>query len=158
MKKKIYNISRGITAGFIAITVNTLLLKSADLFHIKAEGGGLLKLLIGGTQELSWLQPLLQRTWFPLAFHYLTGFFMVGIYVYVSPVFSLPGWVKGSLFSIFPWILNGVIVLPALNQGILGFNTLSLSGILYFFLANGIFGLLLGWIYGARQKGEDLAG
>jgi len=151
MKKSKYSISHAFIAGFIAITANTLLLKAAALVHIKAEGGGLLKLFIRDTRVFSWLQTLFQTSFFPFAFHYLTGFVMVGIYVYISPIFNLPGWLKGSLFSIFPWVLNGFIVLPALNQGILGSNTLSSSGILYFFFANWIFGLLLGWIYGAFE-------
>lgn len=143
-------------AGFLAISANTVVLKAAEPLGFKAESGGLLKL------HVLYLSPLFQRTgishvWasvglpspsslvFWLAFHYLTGFVMV--FMYASWLERmLPGRVliKGTVFSLLPWLVNGLVVLPLLGQGILGYRTLPLSGVAYFFVANWSFGAALG--------------
>lgn len=137
-------------AGFVAITVNTILLKAASLFLIAAESGGLLKLIILHAKQYlpSNVLLLTKTTGFWLLFHYMTGFAMVLIYLYVfEKMLPGKGWVKGSLFSLVPWIINGCIVLPLLGQGFAGIQALPLSGIIYFFITNLIFGLTLGVLY-----------
>ena len=84
---------------------------------------------------------------FWLAFHYATGFGMVCLYVLLEPRLPGRGLLKGSLFSLLPWLINGLIVLPALGQGVFGYRTLPLSGIAYFFVANWSFGAVLGELY-----------
>ncbi len=71
-------------AGFVAITINTILLKAASLFHIAAESGGLLELIILHAKQYlpSNALSLTKTTVFWLLFHYMTGFAMVLIYVY----------------------------------------------------------------------------
>jgi hypothetical protein len=143
-RSKLWN---GLIAGLIAITVNTLLLKCSPLLHIKAEGGGLLKLLLKAGRYITVQPPFLHKTLFGLIFHYLTGLFMALMYVYwFSPLLKLAGWIKGSLFSLLPWAINSFIVLPLLGQGWLGNNQLPSAGIIYFFVTNWIFGLILGWL------------
>ena len=46
MTKYSPDLYKGLLAGLIAITVNTIALKAAPLFGIMAESGGLLKLVI----------------------------------------------------------------------------------------------------------------
>ena len=41
-----------------------------------------------------------------------------------------------SVFSLLPWVINSLIVLPALGQGVFGYRTRPPSGIAYFFVAN----------------------
>ncbi len=76
---------KGFLAGFIAITANTFLLKAAPLLHIKAESGGLLKLILLHTHDYFSQGMLLyfKTTMFWLLFHYVTGFSMVLIYLYI---------------------------------------------------------------------------
>jgi hypothetical protein len=132
-------------AGIVAITINTILLKAAILLNIKAESGGLLKLLLQYPPEGIKQLPFVHGTLFWIIFHYLTGMGMVLLYAYLlKPLLPGKGWIKGSLFSLFPWFINGFIVLPLLGQGLLGYQALSISGILYFFIANWAFGLLVG--------------
>ncbi len=141
-------------AGFIAITANTLFLKAAPLLHVAAESGGLLKLVLLHTKQYlpSNILSLTKTTGFWLFFHYLTGFGMVLMYAYLfEPLLPGKGWVKGSLFSLVPWLINGCIVLPLLGQGIMGVHQLSASGMIYFFFANLIFGLVLGVVYEKRS-------
>jgi len=138
-------LQRGLLAGLVAITVHTVLLKLAPLMTIEAESGGLLKLVILQVNPYLSVSVIsfFHTTVFWIFFHYLTGFTMVVLYMYVlEPV--LPGKIllKGSLFSLFPWLINGMIVLPLLGQGIFGYHKLPLSGMIYFFIANGMFALL----------------
>lgn len=142
-------------AGLIAITVNTLVLKAAPLLDITAESGGLLKLLIMkiGSYVSPDLLSYFKTSTFWLLFHYAIGFGMVLLYVYVfEPLLPGKGWLKGSIFSLLPWIINAFLVLPLLGQGIIGIYQLSTAGIIYFFIANWIFGLVLGLVYERRIK------
>ncbi|MCA1585345.1 MAG: hypothetical protein LC791_11460 [Acidobacteria bacterium] len=139
--------------------MNTIVLKAAEPLGFLAESGGLLRL------HVLYLSPLFQslgisQWWaavslpppsslsFWLAFHYLTGFVMVFLY---SALFErvLPGrgLIKGSLFSLLPWLVNGLVVLPLLGQGVLGYQRLAFSGMAYFFVANWSFGAVLGVLY-----------
>lgn len=149
MTKHSPHLFKGFLAGLIAITANTILLKTAPLLHIQAESGGLLKLILLHTHDYLSQGMLLyfKTTLFWLLFHYVTGFSMVLIYLYVfEPVLPGKGWLKGSLFSLLPWMINGLIVLPLLGQGILGIHQLSMTGII-FFIANWLFGWVLGMVY-----------
>lgn len=110
--------------------------------------------------------PAMKTTGFKLLFHYLMDLGMVGLYVLVfEPLLPGKEWVKASLFSLLPRAVNGFIILPLLGQGLLGARTLTAAGLVYFFIANWLFGLLMGWVYerlGKHQyrsawgKNEDL--
>ena len=150
MSKHSPHLFKGFLAGLIAITANTILLKAAPALHIQAESGGLLKLILLHTQDYfsQGMFVYFKTTLFWLLFHYLTGFTMVLIYLYIfEPVLPGKGWLKGSLFSLFPWLINGLIVLPLLSQGMLGIHQLSMAGIIYFFIVNWLFGWILGVVY-----------
>jgi hypothetical protein len=155
MNNRISNkLRNSLWAGFIAITANTIFLKAASLFHIAAESGGLLKLILLHTKQYlpSNILSLTKTTGFWLLFHYITGFAMVLMYAYFfEPLLPGKGWVKGSLFSLVPWLINGCIVLPLLGQGIMGVHQLSAGGMIYFFIANWIFGWVLGVVYEKAQ-------
>lgn len=157
------SLKAGLLAGTVAITVNTLALKLAHPLGIVAESGGLLRLGsryagpiangLGITH--AWAKaglpgPASPPVW--LVFHYLTGFGMVRLYVRVlEPRLPGNGLAKGSLFSLLPWLINGLLVLPMLGQGVLGWQVLSAAGMTYFFAANGLFGGILGIIYQHHQ-------
>jgi hypothetical protein len=146
-------------AGFLSISVNTIVLKAAKPLGFIAESGGLLRL------HVLYLSPLFQslgisRWWvsvglpppssflFWLVFHYVTGFVMVFLYsTLLESVLPGRGLLKGSVFSLLPWLINGFIVLPLLDQGVLGYERLPLSGMVYFFMANWLFGAVLGVLY-----------
>ncbi len=145
-------------AGVVAISVNTAILQAAAPLGILAESGGLLRLfvsLLRAPAEALGITALWTSVGLPppaslifwLAFHYATGFGMVCLYVLLEPRLPGRGLLKGSLFSLLPWLINGLIVLPALGQGAFGYRTLALSGIAYFFVANWSFGAVLGELY-----------
>lgn len=156
-----------VVAGAAAITINTILLRADRLLGLRAEGGGLLKLMTqtggalakragaGAMWEQSFV-PRIHTIAFWAMFHYVTGFGMVVLYV-VWFVRWLPGngWVKGALFSLLPWVINAVIVLPLLGNGFAGSRVLSAAGMAYFFLCNTVFGVVLGGLFEALTKRES---
>lgn len=155
VKKKSTKVFNVFFAGLIAITLNTLLLKAAPILHIEAESGGLLKLILLHTQLYmsDAMLACVHTAAFGVLFHYLTGFTMVILYVYLfEPLLPGKRWQKGSLFSLLPWMINGFIVLPLLGQGFIGIQQLPVTGIIYFFVANWIFGITLGELYGRFAK------
>lgn len=151
----------GLLAGVVAITANTLVLKAAPLMAVNAESGGLLKLVLLHTTPVLPAGPLpvVKAEGFKLLFHYLTGLGMVGLYVLVfEPRLPDNGWVKGGLFSLLPWVLNGFVVLPLLGQGLAGGHVLTAGGMAYFFVANAVFGLVLGGLYAYLRQQQEAAG
>ena len=150
----------GLLAGLVAITVNTMVLKAAPLLSVNAESGGLLKLALLHAKPLlpAGLLPVVKTEGFKLLFHYVTGLGMVGLYVgVVEPRLPGNGWVRGGLFALLPWALNGFVVLPLLGQGVAGVHALTPGGMAYFFVANELFGLVLGGVYAYLRRGQPAA-
>ena len=141
------NIIHTFTAGFIAILVNTLMLKLAPLLKVRAESGGVLKLfLINLPVKYSSIE-FLHGTTFWVIFHFLIGYSMVFMYLFTFVPMKSLGWMqKGILFSFIPWLINSIVILPLLNHGIMGIKTLEFCGILYFFISNLIFALILAYL------------
>ena len=153
------NTRAALLAGFLSISVSTIVLKAAVPLGFIAESGGLLRL------HVLYLGPLFQRfgispLWtsmglpppssplFGLVFHYGTGFVMVLLYTLVlERVLPGRGLIKGSVFSLLPWVINGLLVLPLLGEGAFGRHRLLLSGMAYFFVANWSFGAVMGVLY-----------
>ena len=143
----------------IAIALNTLILKSDTFFKIKAGAGGLFGLLkIHFAETFSQLG--LSSLWtlaslpqpgtlaFYIFFHSLVGYSTAILYVYVIEKRLLgSGLTKGAIFSLLPWVINSVIVLPLLGKGFAGSDVLDITGIIYFFIANGLYGVVLGYLY-----------
>ena len=142
-------LSSAIIAGFIAITISTILLKAAPVFHIRVEAGGLLKLLLLSYGKIGIPPLVFHTTWFAVLFRYLVGFSMVLIYAYLfNPLIPmLPGWLKGTIFSFLPWVIYGLIVLPMLDSKIFAYDQIHLAGLIFFFLTDWTFGLFTGWLY-----------
>jgi hypothetical protein len=141
--------------GGIAIAINTLALKAADLVPLATARGGLLRLVH------PWLEPILDRigvaAWwdrlggpspgsaaFATGFHVVVGLLMAEFYIYALEPW-LPGgpWRKGLLYAALVWLLNAVVVLPATGEGFAGSAHLSLAGIAWFAIAHTLFFVIL---------------
>lgn len=146
-------------AGFLAVSVNTAVLKLSALFHIEAESGGLFRLLrlhlgdyfhaIGVGNAWGALHlPMPGTLYFWILFHTFMGLVMAVVYAYaIEPYLSGPGWRKGAVYSIIPWLINSFIIMPALGKGIAASHALTAVGMGYFFVANGTYAVLLGFLY-----------
>ncbi len=146
-------------AAIIAIAVNTFILKIAPFIHVKAGAGGLFGLLrkfFGGIFSDLGFSGLWTAVHLPqpgtllfyIFFHSIIGLLMSILYVYVIEKYLAgSGIFKGAVFSLLPWLFNSIIVLPLLGKGFAAANALTLLGMTYFFIANGIYGILLGCLY-----------
>lgn len=122
------------------------MLKAGKVFHIKAESGGLLKLVLQ-LAPMNLSKDLIFKTeWFWFVFHFATGGIMVIAYFVFLDKRMIRLWVKGALLSLFPWLVNEIIVLPLIGQGVLGSSILPVNGIVYFLMANILFGYSLVYI------------
>lgn len=122
---RMYWLVRAITAGFLATIVVTLVLAATYS----------LALLIGSQDPqapalLRWTWALTHNTLtqgvsasLPLVMllHFLAGIGWAIVYAaLVEPYLQGPGWRKGLLFSLVPWILSLAVFLPAVGAGFLG--------------------------------------
>lgn len=156
-----------LAAGIVGVAVNTVLLKAAVPLGIRAESGGLLRLVARSLAPLAsrtgineiWMRvglPLPNSLVFWLGFHLATGLVMALLYAYFfEPRLPGNGLLKGSLFALVPWLINSLVVLPLLGQGTIGTRVLPLSGIIYFFVANWSFAATLSVLY-ARWKSAEV--
>lgn len=93
-----------------------------------------------------------------LAFHYATGLALAALYVVaLEPHLPGPPTVKGLLFGLLPWLVNGLLVLPLLCQGPLGLSALPRTGVAYPSVANAVFGVLLGVLYARSRDRRPVA-
>ncbi|KEQ18830.1 hypothetical protein [Endozoicomonas numazuensis] len=146
-------------ATVVATGVNTVLLKTAPLMDIEVGAGGLFGLLqmyFGGIfHDLGfsavWSATVLPQPGslgFYVFFHSLIGLLMAGLYVYsVEKYLAGSGIKKGAVFALLSWLINSILVLPLLGKGFAGSEVLDSVGLIYFFVANGVYGVLLGFLY-----------
>jgi hypothetical protein len=160
-----------LVAGTVAIIVNTLALKAADLVSLATARGGLLRLLSSWSAPLlgqigissAWLSlglPDVTSPVFQTGFHLAVGVMMAMFYAYVveplAPTRS--DLLKGAAYALVVWLLNAFVVLPATGEGIAGAAHLTLAGMLWYAAAHSLFFVLLALLYGAlRRAPRDLS-
>jgi hypothetical protein len=84
----------------------------------------------------------------------LVGLVLALIYTrFVEPALAGPGWQKGMLFSLLPWLISIVAFLPVMGGGFLGMDIdagpLPVIGNLILHL---VYGAALGGLYGVRLE------
>jgi hypothetical protein len=52
---------------------------------------------------------------------------------------GVPSWLRGILFATAVWLINALIVLPAIGEGIAGSRDLTLAGMVWFAGAHALF-------------------
>lgn len=136
-------------AGFIAIVLNSLLLRAADFIPLATAHGGLLRLL-----QMTTGIHLPATAAFKWEFHGAVGLAMALVYAFVlEPV--LPGrpLTKGLLYAAAVWLLNSFAVLPLIGEGVAGSRHLTFAGAVWFAAAHTAFFVCLTLLY-ARFNGE----
>jgi len=150
---------QAIVSGFIATAAATFVLAivyAADRAGVNTDGGA--------NTIQHWLYGLAHNTltaratdglYGALLFNVALGLLWAGIYAYyVEPALSGPGWRKGLLFSLVPWLLSILIFFPLVGAGILGFGLnagpLPIIGNL---VLHAVFGVVLGRIYALSALG-----
>jgi hypothetical protein len=156
---QIGRLGSALLAGAVAITLNTLALRAADLISLPTAHGGLLRLLS------RWLSRPLQylgisSAWsaasfaepnapvFQTGFHFFVGMLMALFYAFaLEPVLSGGPFVKGAIYAAVLWLFNACLVLPATGEGFAGSVHLSVAGIAWFAAAHTLFFLTLAYMF-----------
>lgn len=130
-------------AGAIAIALNSLLLRAADLIPLATAHGGLLRLL----QTITGIHVTATAA-FRWEFHAAVGLAMAVVYAYVLEP-NLPGspFVKGLLYALTVWVLNAAVVLPLTGEGFAGSRHLTVAGMAWFAAAHTVFFVGLALLY-----------
>lgn len=132
--------SAALVAGTIAIVLNTLALDAAQLVPLATGNGGLLRFLVmltGGDF------PAPAGVVFRTGFHIVIGLAMALFYAFaLEPWMRVPSWLGGLLFATAVWLINALIVLPTIGEGIAGSRGLTLAGMAWFALAHTLFFLV----------------
>ena len=137
-----------LVAGSVAIIINTLALKAADLVPLATAKGGLLRLLASWFASLlgwlgivsAWSQvglPDIASPIFQTGFHLAVGMLMALFYAYlVEPLLPMRDVFKGASYALAVWLLNAFAVLPATGEGIAGIVHLTPAGIAWYAVAH----------------------
>ncbi|MDB5517145.1 MAG: conserved rane protein of unknown function [Tardiphaga sp.] len=157
-------------AGTVAIILNTLALKAADLFELATAHGGLLRLLtsllsgplvrFGVSSLWSALHgPAPKSALFQTSFHLAVGITMALLYAFVlEPVLPQGATFKGWFYAIAVWIINAAIILPVTGEGFAGSANLTWEGIVWFADCHALFFLLLAYGYDWLRRPSPAGG
>ncbi|KAF3999688.1 hypothetical protein [Glaciimonas immobilis] len=146
-------------AGLIAILINTVLLHMADFIPLQTAHGGLLNLLdlafgttlvklgVASVWRVLGL-PTPDGAIFRTGFHVLVGLGMAIVYAFIiEPRLPGPAWVKGLMYALALWLLNTLLILPLIGEGIAGSKHLSDAGMAYYAATHTVFFVLLALLY-----------
>jgi len=157
-------LATALISGGVAIALNTLALKAADLVPLATAKGGLLRLLsswFSGSLEAmgvasAWSRagaPAPDRPLFQTGFHLFAGMMKALFYSFVAePMLPAGDIRKGAICTIAMWLLNAVVVLPATGEGFAGRAHLTLAGIVWFAAAHSLFFMVLAVLYGVGRR------
>jgi hypothetical protein len=166
MKNKMFEsrLRSALLSGSVAILLNTLALKAADLIQLPTAHGGLLRLLSSGFSGL-FQQLGISSLWsaagapppnspvFQIGFHILVGLMMSLFYAFVlEPLMPWSTTVKGLVYTFAVWLINALVVLPATGEGFAGSANLPLAGILWYAAAHTLFFMLLAYGFSLLMK------
>jgi uncharacterized membrane protein YagU involved in acid resistance len=117
----------------------TMLMLTAPLMGLPPMNiGAMLGSVMGGNVALGWVA------------HFMIGTVLaLGYAALFSARFPGPPAVRGALYSLIPWLMAQVIVMPMMGMGLFGGSALAAGGSLMGHLG---YGLLLGGIYGETTE------
>jgi hypothetical protein len=143
----------GVMAGFAATTILTAgLMLSYEVARIAGSNGPTANLFERWLWSLTH-NPVTETTRVNLSIalilHFGAGILLGVVYAgFVEPRLHGPGWQRGIIFSLIPWLLSLIIFLPAIGGGFLGLSLragpLPILGNLILHL---IYGVTLGEVY-----------
>ncbi|MGH3921367.1 MAG: DUF6789 family protein [Pseudonocardiaceae bacterium] len=149
------SLSAAVLAGFVATGLMTVVLSLAYAVAFtfgspSPQAPALLRWMWGLTNNTLTART---QTAVPVAvgLHFVSGIATAVVYSLVEPRLRGPGWRRGMVFSLVPWMLSLVVFLPAVGGGPLGLRLgagpLPILGNLVLHL---VYGATLGQLYGPR--------
>jgi len=132
------NVPRLVVAGVAGTLMMTAVMLMAPMMGIPPMNvGQMLGSVMGGNIALGW------------AAHFMTGIVLAGIYAALF-VGRLPGpaAVRGMIYSLLPWLLTQLAVMPMMGNGPFSGSALMAGGSL---MGHLVYGAVLGGVYGTRE-------
>lgn len=133
------DISKGIVAGFIATIVLSALMIAKSFAGLAPQLNAIHMLagILGSGPAGGWIA------------HFVIGTIFWGVlYALLDPSLPGPHWIRGAIFSIGPWLLMMVIVMPVAGAGLFGMHIGPVAPVATFML-HIVYGVVLGATYGA---------
>lgn len=134
------NLLKAIAAGIMGTAAMTMLMLLAPKMGMPPMNiGAMLGSVMGGSVALGW------------AAHFMIGTVLALGYAAVF-VGRLPGApaVRGAIFSLLPWLMAQVVVMPMMGLGLFSGSMLAAGGSL---MGHLLFGAVTGLVYGASATG-----
>ena len=137
------NWTRAIVGGLAATAVMTVLMLMAPAMGLPPMNiGAMLGSVMGGSLVLGWMA------------HFVIGTVLAVIY---AAVFATrlpgPGFVRGALYGLAPWIVAQLVVMPMMGAGPFGGSFGAAFGSL---MGHLVYGAVLGGIYGTAEEAPAL--
>jgi uncharacterized membrane protein YagU involved in acid resistance len=130
------NLGRAVVAGLAGTAVMTLLMLLSPMMGMPPMNiGAMLGSVMGGNVALGW------------AAHFMIGTVLALGYaaIFASRLPGAPA-VRGATFSLIPWLMAQLIVMPLMGMGLFSGSMLAAGGSL---MGHLVYGLTLGVVYGA---------
>lgn len=133
------NLGKAVMAGLAGTVMMTLLMLMAPRMGMPPMNiGAMLGSVMGGNVALGWMA------------HFVIG---VVLAVGYAAVFAgrLPGpaVVRGALFSLLPWLMAQVVVMPMMGMGLFSGSMIAAGGSL---MGHLVYGIVLGLVYGSPSS------
>ncbi len=130
--------TRAVVGGLVGTVVMTLLMRMAPAMGLPPMNiGAMLGSVMGGSIVLGWMA------------HFVIGTVLAIIY---AAVFAArlrgPGFLRGALYGLAPWILAQLVVMPMMGAGVFGGSFGAAFGS---FMGHLVYGAVLGGIYGTAE-------
>jgi uncharacterized protein DUF6789 len=131
------NWKRAVAGGLFATAVMTVLMLMAPAMRLPPMNvGAMLGSVMGGSPLLGWMA------------HFVIGTVLAFVY---AALFAArlpgPGFVRGALYGLVPWIMAQLVVMPMMGAGVFGGSFGAAFGSL---MGHLVYGAVLGGVYGAE--------
>jgi hypothetical protein len=133
------DVSKGLTAGFVATLVLSAIMiaKSAAGLAPQLNAIHMLAGILGSDLAGGWIA------------HFVIGTIFWGVlYALLDPSLPGPHWLRGAIFSIGPWLLMMIAIMPVAGAGFFGMHIGPEAPVATLIL-HIVYGVVLGATYGA---------
>lgn len=138
------NVPKVVLAGVIGTAAMTLLMLMAPLMGLPPMNiGKMLGSILGGSIVAGWSMHFVIGTMLAAVF---AGFFVQRL--------SGPPALRGALYSLLPWLVAQLVVMPMMGAGVFSGSIMAAMGSLVGHL---VYGAVVGGIYGTAEVGEHAA-
>ena len=139
-----HSLKKAAAAGFAGTAVMTMLMLVAPKMGMpRMDIAGMLASKMGGIIALGWMA------------HFVIGSVLAIIYAaFLASRIPGPGLVRGVIYSLIPWLVSQMMVMPMMGMGLFGGSVALAGGSL---MGHMVYGAVLGGILGTAECSADCA-